>query len=440
MRFIRTFILLVLLAGVPALAQRDADHTIRLGDTLQGLLSTGETEVEYTFEGEQGQFVTITMIKADDMDPYLRLEDARGNVLAQDDDSAGSLNSRIGPFRLPVNGTYTIVATSLGGRDVGEFSLTLAAPVVRRTEYGQRVTGELTAEENQVEYTFSAEAGSVISIDLISSDFDPTLTLLDGSSRSQLVYNDDGGLNTNSRIGPYVLPEDGDYQIVVAGLGVPDGEYTLTLNRVELTPVEMGAAVKTQISGSQATYFSFEAAAGDVVDVRVDSDDELDTALTLIAPSSYEVASADDVNGDIDPSVTNVILTEDGTYFVAVQPNTSRDERTPITVKITPSIIPSLDDGPQTVRFGDTNYTHLLSFTGEANERVRVQVVFDATGPLSPSISVKQGMTELASLSTYTIAGELSFGVTIPEDGRVLIEVSDYDYREIAVTISVERE
>jgi hypothetical protein len=103
MRFIRSFILLALLIGGPAMAQRDEDGTIRLGDTLQGLLSTGEREIEYTFEGEQGQLITITMTQVDEMDPYLRLEDARGGVLAQDDDSAGSLNARIGPFRLPTN-------------------------------------------------------------------------------------------------------------------------------------------------------------------------------------------------------------------------------------------------------------------------------------------------------------------------------------------------
>jgi hypothetical protein len=440
MRFLRSFILLALLIGVPVLAQRDDDSTIRVGDTLQGLLSTGEREVEYTFEGEQGQFVTIIMTKTDDMDPFLRLEDSRGTVLAQDDDSAGSLNSRIGPFLLPSNGTYTIVATSLGGEDVGEFTLTLTSPVVRRTEYGQRITGELTTEESQVEYVFRADAGTAVSIDLTSPDFDATLTLLSGGTRSQLIYNDDGGINTNSRIGPYVLPDDGDYQIVVSGLGVPEGEYALTLNRVEPTLVEMGDAIETQISGSQASYFSFEAEAGDVIDVRIDSGNELDTALTVISPSSTEIANAEDVNDDIDPSVTNIILTESGTYFVAVQPNTSRDARTPITVKITESIIPALDDGPQTVRFGDMNTTHLLSFTGEANERVLIRVVFDTNGPLSPNVSVNQGQTELASISTYTIEGELSFGVTIPEDGRVLINVQDYDYREMAATVSVERE
>jgi hypothetical protein len=440
MRFIRFFFLLALLLGLPVMAQRGGGTTIRLGDTLQGLLSTGEREVKYTFEGEQGEYVTITMIQVDSMDPYLRLEDARGTVLAQDDDSAGSLNSRIGPFRLPANGTYTIVATSLGGRDTGEFTLSLQAPVVQRTEYGQRITGELTPLESQAEYTFYAEAGTVISIDLISNDFDAYLTLASANPRSTLITDDDSGIDRNARIGPYVLPDDGDYQIVVSAFGSAEGEYALTLNRVDAAPVEVGASVRTQISGDQAAYFSFEGQAGDVVDVRVDTGGQLDTALSVITPTSRQIASADDVDDSLDPFVSNVILTETGTYFVSVQPNVSRDERTPITLKVTQSIIPSLDNGAQSVRLGDYSGTYLFSFTGAANERVTIRVVFDTNQSLSPNVRVKQETNDLASISTYTIAGEISFGVVIPQDGRVLIELQDYNFDVIDATVSVERE
>src|SRR5690606_34408792 len=276
--------------------------------------------------------------------------------------------------------------------------------------------------------------------DLTSNDFDATLTLLSGDSRTQLVYNDDGGINRNARIGPYVLPNDGDYQIMVSGLGIPEGEYVLTLNRVNPTPIDFGKAVEGQVSGGQATYFSFEAQAGDIVDVRVDTGNEFDTALSVITPGSREIASAEDVNGGVDPSVRNVILTETGTYFIAVQPNVNRDARTPITVKVTESIIPSLDGGPQMLQFGDLNTNHLVSFTGEADEQVVIRVTFDVQRPVSPTVRVKQGEEELASMSSYKIQGELSFGVHIPDDGRVLIELQDYDYIEFLVTVSVERE
>src|SRR5690606_14667249 len=97
MRFLQFLMSAVLGWGSAALAQ--GEQTITFGQTVEGVLSSETGTVEYTFAGEQGQFVRITMLQVDSMDPYLRLLDADGNVLAEDDDSAGSLNSRIGPYR-----------------------------------------------------------------------------------------------------------------------------------------------------------------------------------------------------------------------------------------------------------------------------------------------------------------------------------------------------
>ena len=199
MRFVRVLCVWLIFSGVAALAQ-DVP-SIKFGESIQGLLSTAEREVNYQFSGEQGQFVTITMTQVDDMDPYLRLEDTSGNVLAEDDDSGGSLNARIGPFKLPTNGVYIIVATSLGGEDLGQFVVSLETTVVRRIEYGQRITADLTPDDPQPEYTFSVEAGSVISIDLESDDFDSYLTLMSASPRTELISNDDGGAVCPERSG-----------------------------------------------------------------------------------------------------------------------------------------------------------------------------------------------------------------------------------------------
>jgi Ca2+-binding EF-hand superfamily protein len=56
-------------------------------------------------------------------DAYLYLEDPAGELLAEDDDSGGGLNSRI-THRAATTGTYHIIATSLGGRP-GAFSLSV---------------------------------------------------------------------------------------------------------------------------------------------------------------------------------------------------------------------------------------------------------------------------------------------------------------------------
>jgi hypothetical protein len=436
--FLRILMLLALLSGTALLAQTT---TLDFGDTVQGMLTTAETAIEYTFAGEQGQFVSITMTRVDDdVDPYLRLLDANGRTLAEDDDSAGNLNSRIGPYRLPANGTYTIVATSLSGSDLGLFDISLQTTTVRRLEYGQMVTGELSAETPTVDYTFSASADDIVSIDLESDDFDSYLTLSAASPSRELTYNDDGGMNLNARIGPYQLTEAGDYVVTVSALGSSVGKFRLTLNQVLANPLAFNEPAEALISGGQARYFTFEGRAGQVIDLRVDSGGKLDTELSLIGPSSSQVASNDDYGGALDPALVNTILNEDGTYFVAVQPSVSRDAQTPVVIKLTESLLPALDEGPQTILFGDLTTNHMLTFNGVQGEQVRIHLEIASGEALSPNVRVSQNGQEIASLSTYTITQYLSFGVSIPADGLVVIDVVDYNYLDVEVTVTLERQ
>jgi len=59
-------------------------------------------------------------------DTYLRLEDNKGKVLAENDDISPGLNtnSRL-LFSAPAAGTYRIVATSFEQRGQGAYTLTL---------------------------------------------------------------------------------------------------------------------------------------------------------------------------------------------------------------------------------------------------------------------------------------------------------------------------
>ena len=57
-------------------------------------------------------------------DAYLRLDDATGNQLAEDDDSGGGTNARI-QFRPRTPGTYRIIATTFEPATFGAYSLTI---------------------------------------------------------------------------------------------------------------------------------------------------------------------------------------------------------------------------------------------------------------------------------------------------------------------------
>lgn len=94
------------------------------GLKINGMLSRETKAITYRVKLEGGKTYVIGMVSANQMqlDPYIILQDENGKVLAEDDDGAGDLNSRL-TFRAPKTGTYQIIARSFGGVGVGEFTI-----------------------------------------------------------------------------------------------------------------------------------------------------------------------------------------------------------------------------------------------------------------------------------------------------------------------------
>jgi len=111
--------------------------SIEYGDTVEGEITDDAVYVYYSFEGEEGDVVTITLVdtsRSGDLDPYVGLVDESGEVIAENDDAErgarlpDSFDSQITEFELPDDGTYVIIATRYGfedGTGEGEFELTL---------------------------------------------------------------------------------------------------------------------------------------------------------------------------------------------------------------------------------------------------------------------------------------------------------------------------
>jgi hypothetical protein len=68
-----------------------------------------------------GQVCTVEL-HSTDFDAYLRIEDAAGITLAEDDDSGPNLDARI-VFRPAQTGTYTIVVTTFNSGETGWYAL-----------------------------------------------------------------------------------------------------------------------------------------------------------------------------------------------------------------------------------------------------------------------------------------------------------------------------
>ena len=81
--------------------------------------------VVHTYSMKAGQSYTIDLISdtgPQRWDNFLRLENAKGEQLAADDDSGGNLNARI-HFRAPQDGWYRIIVTSFAPRASGPYTL-----------------------------------------------------------------------------------------------------------------------------------------------------------------------------------------------------------------------------------------------------------------------------------------------------------------------------
>lgn len=100
------------------------------GDTRVGSITPDDKFDLYTFEGEAGEVVTVSMSQTSGtLDTLLFLMDPNGIELVQNDDSNDSTNSLIN-VTLPQDGTYTIIATHFGaqfGGTIGGYNLSFSS-------------------------------------------------------------------------------------------------------------------------------------------------------------------------------------------------------------------------------------------------------------------------------------------------------------------------
>jgi hypothetical protein len=124
-------VILLIAAVLASRSTRAQEETtpIALGDTVEGTISDTTYQYLYVLTAKAGDSAIISMIAKDELDPYLLLQDSKGQTLAEDDDSAGEHNAQM-TYTFEEAGDYTIVATRFGqlsGPSSGEFTLTVKA-------------------------------------------------------------------------------------------------------------------------------------------------------------------------------------------------------------------------------------------------------------------------------------------------------------------------
>lgn len=223
---------------------------ITYGDVLIFEISNRDTSAEYTFFGERGDVVTISMMSLhENLDTMLFLYGPTGALFAANDDNGDTTDSEIPGYELPMSGIYTIVATRYGGESFGssgDFELALRlheTPVSRppagdvtltegsSLEDGSVVQADIDQDHHEVRYTFDGQAGQEVTVTMsaIDGSLDTYLSLYDDAG-NQIAFNDDSapGKIAESRLENIHLVADGTYTIVASRYGGETGRTTGT--------------------------------------------------------------------------------------------------------------------------------------------------------------------------------------------------------------------
>lgn len=242
------------LAGVAAVMATPAQAQVRNLDgeqsdvrVFQGQLDDGAAVFTFTLPADTG--LQVDAIATGDLDPVLRVKDARGELLGENDDFGDGLNSRVMIGAESRARRLTIEVDSFdaewaeeGESYGGTFDLRLStneyvAVGTRAVTYGASETGTLMGTEHL--FTIRGQPGQSVEVALIATDdnLDPYLELRDPSGEA-VASDDDGGGELNSLL-RYTFTDDGTYTIAASGFGESSGAYRLRVRERREIPAQL---------------------------------------------------------------------------------------------------------------------------------------------------------------------------------------------------------
>ena len=284
----------------------------------------------YAFQGRAGEEVQIRL-DSPDFDPYLMLQNAAGETIAENDDSEGTYNSLLN-FVFPETGTYDAIVTSYAGGVVGQYNLRVNAteiinppllqPAGSRMEEGERIVARNLMKRGD-RYAIQGEANQMLQISLGSPDFD-TYLILQNAAGEVIAESDDSTNGTDSFL-ETTLPAAGNYNLIATAFTDESvGNYQLSATELQrsyrpILPLQPGSldeadeTISTQYVQVGDSY-SFQGQVNQKIEISMDSS-EFDTYLMLQNGAGETIATNDD-DGEGSNALLNTVLPETGSYRI----------------------------------------------------------------------------------------------------------------------------
>ncbi len=323
----------------------EGGSALRYNDSVIGTISDTKAEVFYTFQAEQGDILTISMVRSSGtLDPYLLVVDSeRFEIAKNDDQSRDTRNARIDGLIIERTGPYIIVATRYDD-SAGSFVLSIEetadsgmgstrlAPLP--IQYGESRAGALSHSQFERFYSFEAQKGDLITISMVrgaSGELDSYLILAD-EAFTPLQEDDDSGVEfQDALITDYLVPADGRYHIIATrydrARGSTSGDFRLSLDILQDPLVEapadavslsLGASVTGKISGdNEDDLYAFYGRNGEVISISMTRvDGNLDAYLELLNSAQEVVTRNDDSGGGQNSLIDNFSIPATGMYYI----------------------------------------------------------------------------------------------------------------------------
>lgn len=290
---------------------------IEYSQVVESELSTAEPTKDYVFTGQEGDVIVIAQT-SDDFDSYLYLLDSNGDQLATNDDSGGSLNSRIGPFALPATGSYTIRASSLGGDAGGSFTLTLEKTDMQVIAYGDEIELSLTPGDQALYFTFTGTSGDLVSVSVDSNGSIDTSLSLNDPYNSQIASDEDSGSGFDPEIYHQALTTTGMYTIALQVTAPGTGKVTLSLEFTPPPSLDDGVQTITFSSSQYSHAVSFTATAGEAVRLNLHALTEAASGSPSITVTQGDTTIASASASSVSDLSVGFVTPDDGAVLVQI--------------------------------------------------------------------------------------------------------------------------
>ena len=208
----------LLLAATIGSALADVDVTVETGDKIQGSIASADTRDTYRINCPAGATLKATAKGKKGMRPTVSIERPKGDL----DPMKGGTTAEDGP--LATSGVHVVTVSAEPGAG-GDYALAITSTVPKKTTTA--VT--LGAEETTV--PFSAPAGTTLKLKVQAAKGSaavPRILRVEGPRGFRLDLVAAGKVASDS-LGKTVLPNDGDYRVIVDDAGDTGGAANVTV-------------------------------------------------------------------------------------------------------------------------------------------------------------------------------------------------------------------